>query len=297
MTAPVPAWTPRHTWRGQRTSPRSKPGPVTVSANQGDLSGAFGVEFAPPHRAERIRELLDLSRSWTAEAMGLVHTDTLTRSAAPLLAVLARVELRSLEAKQLRKRLLDWDRRMEAHSVEAAQYAALRASVVRRLAEHPALAPLAEPAGAPDVFGPWLALAPRVGFALEHLLTRGDRLLPAEYVDRAVIDAAETAAGESRQWGEVHRLAPWQAESAARTWPGTAGDHDCVLSTSGVPGLTDHCARGPAARWVWDLSDRSRSRWIVPFGAAEDPDDPHSRDQLPSGWPANSSPSPTTGTY
>ncbi|WP_199044049.1 GNAT family N-acetyltransferase [Glycomyces salinus] len=281
LAAPVPAWSPCHAWRGPRTAPRSKPGPVTVSANQGDLSRTFGVEFAPPHRAERIRELLDLSESWSAEAMGLVHTDTLTRSAGPLLAVLARVDLPSLEAKHLRKRLLAWDRRMEAHSVEAAQYAALRAAVVRRLAEHPALAPLAEPAGAPEVFAPWLALAPRVGFALEHLLTRGDRLLPTDCVDRAVRDAAETAAGESRPWGEVHRLAPWQAETTPLTWPGIAGDHDCVLSTSGVPGLTERCARGPAARWVWDLSDRSRSRWIVPFGAAEEPDDPHSRDQLP----------------
>lgn len=279
LTAPVPAWAPRHAWRGRHDAPRSRPGPVTVSANQGDLSQSFGVEFAPPHRAERIRALLDLTRSWTAEAMGLIHTDTRTGNAEPLLAVLSRVELRSLEAKQLRKRLLAWDRRMEAHSVEAAQYAALRAAVVRRLAEHPALAPLAETADAPDVFAPWLALAPRIGFALEHLLTRS--ALPTEFVDRAVRDAAETAAEESRPWGEVHRLAPWSAETASLTWPGLGGDHDCVLSTSGIPGLTERCSRGPAARWVWDLSDRSRSRWIVPFGAAEDPDDPHSRDQLP----------------
>jgi penicillin amidase len=32
---------------------------------------------------------------------------------------------------------------------------------------------------------------------------------------------------------------------------------------------------------VWDLADRSASRWIVPFGVSGRPDDPHFADQLP----------------
>jgi penicillin amidase len=48
-----------------------------------------------------------------------------------------------------------------------------------------------------------------------------------------------------------------------------------------VPGVTDRAARGPAARYVWDLADRANSRWIVPFGAAGDPRSPHHHDQLP----------------
>jgi penicillin amidase len=32
---------------------------------------------------------------------------------------------------------------------------------------------------------------------------------------------------------------------------------------------------------VWDLGDRERSRWIVPFGASGDPSSPHFTDQLP----------------
>ncbi|TWV38376.1 penicillin acylase family protein, partial [Streptomyces misionensis] len=58
-------------------------------------------------------------------------------------------------------------------------------------------------------------------------------------------------------------------------------DHDCVLCTSAVPGVTDRAARGPAARYVWDLADRDRSRWIVPFGADGVAGGPHHRDQLP----------------
>jgi penicillin amidase len=35
------------------------------------------------------------------------------------------------------------------------------------------------------------------------------------------------------------------------------------------------------ARYVWDLSDRSKSRWIVPFGASGQPGDPNFLSQLP----------------
>ncbi|MFD0788086.1 penicillin acylase family protein, partial [Micromonospora azadirachtae] len=64
--------------------------------------------------------------------------------------------------------------------------------------------------------------------------------------------------------------------------PGLAGDHDCVLSTSSVPGVTHDCLRGPAARYVWDLGDRDRSRWVVPFGACGVPGDVHHHDQTPA---------------
>jgi penicillin amidase len=67
----------------------------------------------------------------------------------------------------------------------------------------------------------------------------------------------------------------------ADTWPGLDGDHDCVLSTSSVPGVTDLSARGPAARYVWDLARREDSLWVVPLGASGVPRDPHGRDQLP----------------
>ncbi|MBZ6164193.1 penicillin acylase family protein [Streptomyces olivaceus] len=48
-----------------------------------------------------------------------------------------------------------------------------------------------------------------------------------------------------------------------------------------MPGLTDRAARGPAARYVWDLADRGNSRWVVPHGASGTPGSPHHRDQQP----------------
>ncbi|RLV04621.1 penicillin amidase [Streptomyces griseocarneus] len=281
----VPAWDAVHAWQGwHEPMPRAEVDGVAVMANQRGLAAPLGVEFAPPHRADRIRELLDASDCWTPGDMATVHTDTLLASARPLLALLGTLDDLGPDAARLRDRLLRWDRRMDADSTDAALYAAVRSAVVRRVAAHPALAALREPPAYPDIFLPWLSLTQRTAFALEHLLT--DRLLSdaerSAFVRAAVEEVAGAGAPE-RPWGELHRLAPWQSlpDGTPEEWPGLSGDHDCVLSTTSVPGLTDLGARGPAARYVWDLADRDNSLWVVPFGASGVTGDAHRRDQLP----------------
>ncbi|MFD8270549.1 penicillin acylase family protein [Streptomyces flaveolus] len=280
---PVPAWEPGHEWRGWHETPRAGlTDGVAVMANQRGPAGPFGVEFAPPHRAERIAALLAAKDRWSAADMPAIHTDTHLASAAPLLEHLAALENITPEAGALRDRLLAWDRRMDAGSTDAAAYAAVRGAVVRHLAAHPALAAAAVPPAYPEVFLPWLALVPRVAYALEHLLRAEDLY----GIDRAgAVRAAleEVAAREpSGTWGDTHRLAPWRAlPVSSGEEPGLSGDHDCVLCTSAVPGLTDRAARGPAARYVWDLADRQDSRWVVPHGASGVPGSPHHRDQQP----------------
>ncbi|MFE2559117.1 penicillin acylase family protein [Streptomyces sp. NPDC059352] len=371
----VPAWEPAHAWEPEPAPlPRAEVRGHAVMANARGLAAPLGVEFAPPHRAARIDELLGASADWTPETTSAVHTDTDNPSAARLLAKVERaggglagpgssgdgssadgldrdglagdaldrdglpgdgldrdglpgdaldrgglagdaldrgglagdaldrgglagdaldrdglpgdaLDRGGLSpaASAVRERLLAWDRRMAAESTDAGLYAAVRGAVVRRLAGHEAFAALREPAPYPELFRPWLALGPRVAFALETLLTAGP--VPAADVDRIVREALEeVGAGEPpAAWGVTHRLAPWQAlpDPDDAQWPGLAGDHDCVLSTSSVPGWTDRSARASAARYVWDLADRERSRWIVPFGASGVPGDPHHRDQLP----------------
>ncbi|MFD3664070.1 penicillin acylase family protein [Streptomyces sp. NPDC058659] len=281
----VPAWDPAHDWEpAPAPLPRAEVRGHAVMANARGLAAPLGVEFAPPHRAARIGELLDASSEWTPESTTAVHTDTDNPSAARLLAAVRRVaDGLTPAASAVRERLLGWDRRMAAESTDAGLYAAVRGAVVRRLAGHEAFAALREPAPYPELFRPWLALGPRVAYALETLLTAGP--VPAGDVDRIVREAlAEVGAAEPpAAWGVTHRLAPWQAlpDTDDAQWPGLAGDHDCVLSTSSVPGWTDRSARASAARYVWDLADRERSGWIVPFGASGVPGDPHHRDQLP----------------
>ncbi|WP_369390384.1 penicillin acylase family protein [Streptomyces sp. CG1] len=280
---PVPAWHSGHDWHGWHKTPYAPVSDdIAVMANQRGLATPLGVEFAPPHRADRIRTLLDAHRTWTADAMPAIHTDTHLASAAPLLDHLASLGALTPEAARLRDRLLAWNRRMDADSTDAAAYASVRGAVVRRLAAHPVFAPLAEPPAYPEVLLPWLALVPRIGYALEHLL-RAEELYG---IDRpAVVRAALeeiAAAPPSGTWSDTHRLAAWRAlPGESYDEPGLAGDHDCVLCTSAVPGLTDRAARGPAARYVWDLADRAGSRWVVPFGADGVPGAPHHHDQLP----------------
>ncbi|WP_395367292.1 penicillin acylase family protein [Streptomyces sp. YH02] len=297
----VPAWDPAHAWEAAPAPlPRAEVDGHAVMANARGLAAPLGIEFAAPHRADRIDALLGASADWTPESITAVHRDTDNRSAARLLAAVARVGGTedgtedgteggrapvglSPDASAVRDRLLAWDRRMDAESTDAGLYAAVRGAVVRRLAAHEAFAALREPAPYPEVFRPWLALGPRVAYALETLLVAGP--VPAGDVDRIVREALdEVAAGEPpAAWGVTHRLAPWQAlpDPDDAQWPGLGGDHDCVLSTSSVPGWTDRSARASAARYVWDLADRERSGWIVPFGASGVPGDPHHRDQLP----------------
>ncbi|MER6520138.1 amidohydrolase family protein [Streptomyces sp. NPDC001553] len=144
--------------------------------------------------------------------------------------------------------------------------------------------------GLSAVFQPWLTLTAKVAFALENLLTT-DLLpgLPLTGILRASLE--EVAREEPLAWGASHRLAPLRALPSGGPFgdtfgeggegPGLGGDHDCVLATSSTPGVTDLSSRGPSARYVWDLSDRDRSLWVVPLGATGVPADAHHRDQLP----------------
>ncbi|MFG2680731.1 penicillin acylase family protein [Streptomyces sp. NPDC048392] len=279
---PVPAWEPGHEWTGWHTPPRAGlTDGVAVMANQRGPAAPLGVEFAPPHRADRIAALLASKERWSAADMPALHTDTHLASAAPLLDHLATLTGLTPEAAALRDRLLAWDRRMDADSTDAAAYAAVRGAAVRGLAAHPVLAPASVPPAHPEVLLPWLALVPRVGHALEHLLRARDLYgIDRAATVRAALEevAARPPAGT---WGDTHRLAPWRAlpDPARAEEPRLSGDHDCVLCTSPVPGLTDRAARGPAARYVWDLADRANSRWVVPHGASGVPGSPHHRDQ------------------
>ncbi|MGW2885239.1 penicillin acylase family protein [Streptomyces griseoruber] len=278
----VPAWEPGHEWTGWHETPRAGlTDGVAVMANQRGPAAPLGVEFAPPHRADRIRALLDGKDTWSASDMPAIHTDTHLASAGPLLDHLAALDGLTGPAAELRARLLRWNRRMDADSEDAARYAALRGAVVRRLAAHPAFAALATPPAYPEVLLPWLALLPRIGFALEHLL-RAEELYGVDR-PRLVREAVEEIAVQPpARWGDTHRLAPWRAlPDPSYEAPALSGDHDCVLCTTAVPGWTDLAARGPAARYVWDLARREDSLWVVPLGACGHPDSPHHHDQLP----------------
>ncbi len=296
---PVPASAPEYAWSGiYAPLPSSGVTRFAVSANDRDAGGgdALGMEFAPAHRARRIRKLLETHPGpLTADGMQAIHSDTLLGPWPQVRALLESLDAGPLSAaaETLRARLLGWDGRMDAGSTEAAIFATWRGQLVRRIARHPALAPLAAPTGYAPLFGPWLSVASRVGFALETLLVRGPELgiSPAVEAAAALEEAAleqtvqDRAGAPGDSWGGRHQLLavhelPGALANAIPTAP-LAGDTGCVLSTESLPGVEDRSFRGPVARYVWDLADRQESRWVVPFGAAGNPEHPHFADQLP----------------
>ncbi len=129
----VPGWEASHAWQGWHDMPSSPVGQVAVMANERGLAAGLGVEFAPPYRADRIRHLLDTTDDWRAEQLATVHTDTHLAAAGPLLDLLVPLDGLEPAAAELRERLLTWDRRMDADSVDAAAFA----PPWRRLPNHP----------------------------------------------------------------------------------------------------------------------------------------------------------------
>ncbi|MDG4824037.1 penicillin acylase family protein [Asanoa sp. WMMD1127] len=270
LREPVPAWDPAHAWHGWAPAAESAVDGVAVHANDRRAEVAdLGVDFAPPHRARRIRELVD-----AGTAAAAIHTDV----RGPVLRDLLAAASVSGSAAALRDRLLGWDGAMGVASVEAGDYAAWRSALVRRLHAHPVLRPLHAPSAYDRLFAPWTDPLGRIGVALASVVAG---LGPALCAPVAAAALAEAAAEPSRPWGERHVLAPIQALPGGVPTAALAGDTDCVLATTSVPGVSDACWRGPVARYVWDLGDRAASRWIVPFGASGRPGDPHYADQLP----------------
>lgn len=264
---------PESGWTGWLDLPRHEvaPGDQVVSANErrGPESDPIGTTFAPPHRAARIHAMLDGRSDLTTEDFRAIHDDTLL-----LPAVLFQDLVRELDPGPVRTSILAWDGRMDADSPGAAAFAAWRSAFTRRLAAEPVFAPLAEPLVDDAVLAPWLSVTARVGLALEALVDAG---APYGLDLRALGNAAlDDAAGHAETWGETHVFQPVHALGFTVPEHSVAGDIDCVRCTSSVPGVTDACARGSVARYVWDLADRDAGGWVVPLGSYGD-----SVDQLP----------------
>ncbi|GEK23542.1 penicillin acylase family protein [Cellulomonas xylanilytica] len=263
--------------------PTPVPG-IAVDANErpADAARDLGRAYVAPYRARRIRTLLGAGGSFGPADLAAIHGDTLLGSAGELLGWVRRAEDLSPAAAALRDRLLAWDRHMAADSTDAGAFAAWRTQVAVLLTDHPTLAPLHAPHGRGSLLDPWLGVGPRVADSLTRLLAAATHGIDGVAVAREALERAASATDQA--WGDRHRLHP---VPTLEGHPGPAvepvplsGDTDCVRCTASVPGVSDRSWRGSVARWVWDLDDRRRSRWSVPFGASEDPASPHATDQL-----------------
>ena len=276
-------------WCGWLGDLPHRAGDILVTANDRATSefDRIGDDFAPPHRAARLRALVeDLAARGpiTPDALASTLADDLQTAGARLLDLAATLVDLGPPATVLRDRLLAWDRRMAADSREAALFASVRAAVVEAFATAPLLAGVDTlPHG--ELFTPWFDLRARIRLALPALLD-ADKPFGVDPL-HALATALETVATrpDPGPWGDAHGVVPLTAhQQFGLAPPGRetppqrplSGDDDCVLATRALGG-TGACVHGPVARWVWDLA--GASRWVVPLGASGDPTSPHHHDQ------------------
>lgn len=121
----------------------------------------------------------------------------------------------------------------------------------------PELAALAALPGALPRHEPWPVWMPLDIFLVTNTLASS---FPNAFC-RAHVQATAGAAYQRRFESNIALLAG-VAPAAVPEVPSTAlaGDRGAVCAMASIPGVTDGVLLGPVARWVWDLTDRERSR-------------------------------------
>ncbi|MEX1908139.1 GNAT family N-acetyltransferase [Janibacter sp. Y6] len=274
-------------------------GSVAVHANHASaLTAPWGRAFAPDHRARRVASLLEPHSQVTLDDCAQIQRDAVSGSWPVLRGLLARpVVGRGLDPAeaQVREELLGFDGAMVAASEGAALAARFRLHLAQAVLDDPELLPLRAETGLPPLYAPWTDPLVRVTTSLERVVERGEGLgLALEPATRAALHAV-AAEGRPATWGELHRVLPLvpPGSTTPRLRTPVSGADDAVCATSTHTGTGHDVVRGPAARVLWDLGDRSRSRWVVPFGADGVLDAPHALDQAPL-WAAGTTlPVPT----
>ncbi|MGJ0120146.1 penicillin acylase family protein [Williamsia sp. MIQD14] len=296
---PVPGWTDRHRWTGMRATSVHEPGTAEVAsfsiiANQRMTSAPLQpvtTECVRADRADRIATLLRAKSQHSVADSERIHRDDVLDERDVVVRLLADVDGLDRRGRRLVAHLDGWDRSMAVDSTQAYVFAEIRAHLVRGLIRSPALQPLATRHVFPAVFDPWFVSLPRVSAALESVVTHAGGLgADVTAILREAIDAVATGLDhldDIPTWGDVHVLTPihgFDLVGATAAHPALSarlrphphalgGDAETVFANGSAIGFSHACSVGSAARFVWDLADRSASRWVVPLGASGDPRD------------------------
>ena len=281
--APVPAWDERHIWRGwvddlPRTDVPADGALVTANERRGPESAPIGRVFAPPHRAAPDHRAARRPDRADRLGRGRGPPRHLARSGR---VVCARSSTR-LDGSAPRPRrcarpsptgTATWtptapapapSRRCGVHSYACSP---------PRTSSRPCAA-VAIPGAVRSVARP-----DRAAGAPARPAARG--LGSPWGIDLPALAAAAPRAGRRRRRArDVGSHARLGTGGRTRGRPRAATPTRCCRTSERPRGHRPASLRGPVARYVWDLSDRSQSRWIVPLGAAGDPSDPHHHDQL-----------------
>ncbi len=292
----APGWTDEGAWQGiipHEAMPEvvDPPGGVIATANNRVVADDPGGDYLctdchPPYRAARITALVDAMSPFRVEDAARVHADTLSPNAALFQARLqALPEPADPAQAALRRSLLDWDGRMDAASVAAGQYNALRRTMTALLADRSGLA--AATAHAWGAVPPGVSAMGQLWWTLPALLRAGDTAMLGGWTWQDVTAAAlaTVAAGPAlREWGAEHQPAfshPLAAGRPALDAPSRpmGGDGDTVMAVGIAPAAGAVGTYGALCRYVFDVGDWENSRWAVFHGASGHPGSPHYADQ------------------
>ena len=305
---PVPGWTGEHEWQGYipfDEMPRSH-NPETnyiVTANQrvvgADYPYYIGLDHAPEFRAKRISIRLGELDGASVKDMEGVHAERTSIPARHYLPKLAGLNPTDDLGRQALEILKEWNGAMDPDSVAATIFSAFRLKLDRRILRY-LLGPLAEEALTETSRG-GPAHAARLRAHFLHLMDQGDvSMLPpgpgswealiGEALASAVEELSEQLGPDMTkwQWSRVHHTAP--KHPLSEVYPEAADLLDPPSVTSGGDGDTPQAASySPAQpytiastsvlRYIYDLSDWSNSRWIVPLGSSGHPGSAHYADQ------------------
>lgn len=276
---PVEGWTGDHDWRGylpfsEHPHALAPPSGLVATANnrqswEGVGERVSGGGWAPPHRAQRITDLLAARGDHDVASMHAIQLDVTSLPGVRFRAVAARA-FRAAGFPDAAATLEGWDGSGSPESRGATLFQAWYDGVRRGMRR--------------DIYGDEAGFLPFA--AVEEAVAAG---LPEELA----VEAARSAASlEGRSWGDVQRLAldhPLAAVPLAgallgfgrRGIPRAGTPHTVNVSdyVSGADGLV--ARNGPSQRHVSDLSDLDAGGFVLPGGQSGYPRDRHAFDQLP----------------
>ena len=293
---PVPGWTTDGAWQGwipfeHMPQVIDPPGGVIVTANNRvieDGGDYLCTDCHPPYRAQRIAALIAARPAFAIADAATLHADVLSPNAPLFQARLAALPDLGGPAGDIRRALLAWDGRMNAASIPASQYNALRRAATAILVDRSGLGrAVAHPFAA---VSPGLSPSGQLWWTLPALLRADDTTLLDGWNWNDVITAALTTVAASptaAAWGETHQPRfqhPLSASipAAARFDPPSfpiGGDGDTVMAVGLVPAVGPAGTYGALCRYVIDVGAWDNSLWAVFGGASGHPDSSHYADQ------------------
>jgi penicillin G amidase len=294
---PVPGWTGEYDWQGwiaheDMPCTINPAGGLIVTANNrvvsDDHPGYLCTDCHPPYRARRILERLREAPFRPQDAAAL-HADTLSPHADLFRDRLAALPVpQDARAAALRAEVLRWDGHMDADSVGAAAYAALRRTLTGILAERSGLSGVAARKFA--AVAPGIAVRGQLWWTLPTLLRNDDASMLAGWDWNQALQVALSNAGSAvlEPWGVQHQ--PRLAHPLSALFPQAArlldppslpvgGDSDTVFASGNVPAAGPAATYGALSRYVFDVGNWDASQWVVFHGVSGQPGSPHYADQ------------------